>query len=71
MAFRFEESGQTLTAEELRTMRRSLSYLPRQQLAIRYTEQLKKCGYDFGRVPPPRVMQELVTLWKVLWKQKR
>jgi hypothetical protein len=32
-----------------------------------YQKMLKKCRLREGELPTPRMMQELVTLWKVLW----
>ncbi len=36
-----------------------------------YEKLLERCRLRAGMPPPPCMMQELVTLWKVLWRWRK
>ena len=57
-----------LTSAELGELRRRLAAMPGYELEIFYKATLNACRYEAGRVPSPRIIQELVTAWKVLRK---
>jgi hypothetical protein len=57
-----------MTQEQLSQMRRRLSQLTPHTVRGSYEEALERCRLRAGTPPPPRAIQELVTLWKVLWK---
>jgi hypothetical protein len=68
MARRPEFPAIVMTAEELKQLKRSLSMLSPHTVRDNYQELLEKCRLREGSPPPtPRMMQELVTLWRVLW----
>jgi hypothetical protein len=54
---------------ELEELRRRLLSLPNHELESFYKSTHNACRYEvLGRVPSPRIMQELITAWKVLRK---
>jgi hypothetical protein len=57
-----------MTREELKEPRRSLSLLSPHTVRDNYIELLASCRLRDGTPPPPRTMQRLVTLWKILWR---
>jgi len=58
-----------MTAEQLREMRRGLTLLSPHMVKEKYKTVMDRCRfYDLAT---PRMMQELVTLWKVLWKWRK
>ena len=61
-------SQEQLTPGELVELRRRLAAMPGYELEIFYKATLNACRYEAGRVPCPRIIQELVTAWKVLRK---
>jgi len=68
MARRPEFSANALTREQLKELKRSLSLLSPHTVRGKYEETLLKCRLRGESPPPPRLMQELVTLWRVLWR---
>lgn len=68
MAQRPEFPGSVMTRDELNRLKRSLSLLSPYAVRDNYERMLEKCRLREGAPPSPRMMQELVTLWKVLWK---
>jgi hypothetical protein len=57
-----------LTPEELEELRRRLAAINLHELEIFYKATHNACRYEAGRVPCPRVIQELVQAWKLLRK---
>jgi len=68
MAWRPEYPVNVMTAKELKQLKRSLSMLSPYTVRDNYQKQLEKCRLWEGSPPAPRMMQELVTLWRVLWR---
>ena len=71
MARRPEFPAIVMTAEELKQLKRSLSMLSPYTVRDDYQKLLEKCRLREGALPTPRMMQELVTLWKVLWTWRK
>lgn len=71
MAPRPEFPASVMTREELKQLKRSLSILSPYAVRDNYKVMLEKCRLREGALPTPRMMQELVTLWKVLrgWRK--
>ena len=59
-------SREKLTEEELAKLREQLLALPAYELESYYRAALNACRYEAGRLPSPRLMQELVQAWKAL-----
>jgi hypothetical protein len=58
-----------MTEEQLRELRRSLQLLSPHMVKEKYKTVMDRCRfYDLAT---PKMMQELVTLWKVLWKWRK
>jgi hypothetical protein len=58
-----------MTEAQLRELRRSLSLLSPQIVREKYKVVMDRCRfYDLAT---PRRMQELVTLWKILWQWRK
>jgi hypothetical protein len=58
-----------MTEAQLRELRRSLSLLSPQIVREKYKVVMDRCRfYDLAT---PRMMQELVTLWKILWQWRK
>jgi hypothetical protein len=55
-----------MTREQLEDLHRNLSHLSPDVVKERYRQAADRCR--FLELPTPRVIQELVTAWKVLWK---
>lgn len=70
MARRPEVSKSIMTENELADLKRRLSLLSPQHVQEEYKAQVERCRLQ-GEVPPPYMIQRLVTIWKVLWKMKR
>ncbi len=58
-----------MTLEELQTFRRNLLMLSPYSVKQKFREAADKCR--FLELPPPRVMQELITIWRVLWQWRK
>jgi len=71
MARRPELPANVMTREQLRELKRSLSMLGPHTVLDNYRKMLERCRVLQGTLPTPRMMQELVTLWKVLrgWRK--
>jgi hypothetical protein len=55
-----------MTREQLEDFQRNLTLLSPDMVKERYRQAADRCR--FLDLPTPRVIQELVTAWKVLWK---
>jgi len=65
-------SREQLTRTELEDLRQKLSAMPPHELESYYRATHNACRYEVqGRVPPPRMMQELVVAWKVLRREAK
>jgi hypothetical protein len=71
MARRPEFPANVMTREQLRELKRSLSMLSPHTVRDNYRKMLEQCRLLQGTLPTPRMMQELVTLWKVLWRWRK
>jgi len=71
MARRPEFPAMVMTAEELKQLKRSLSMLSPHTVQDNYQKLLEKCRLREEALPTPRMMQELVTLWRVLWTWRK
>jgi hypothetical protein len=63
------QPNDAMTPEQLKEMRRGLLLLSPHIVKERYKVVVDKCR--FVDLPSPKVVQELVTLWKVLWKWRK
>jgi len=63
-----ESDGLVLSSAELEEMRRSLSRLSIDAVRHAYQTAYARCRMVNDRVPSARSMQELVQVWKQLWK---
>lgn len=64
----YQKQDEVLNREQIQDLRRSLSLLSPSSVLDFYRTVHKDCAPE--RKPSPRVMQQLVTAWKVLrrWK---
>jgi hypothetical protein len=58
-----------LTREQLKQLERNLSLLSPYAVKEKYRQAADRCR--FLDLPTPRVIQELVTTWKVLWRWRK
>jgi hypothetical protein len=58
-----------LSAKALRELHRSLLLLSPEVVRDRYIKIVDRCR--FMELATPRMMQELVTAWRVLWKWRK
>lgn len=58
-----------MTEQQIQEMRRSLQLLSPFHVREKYKTVLDRCR--FMELASPKMMQELVTLWKVLWKWRK
>jgi len=58
-----------MSRRELRELERSLSLLSPMIVKEKYKVLADRCR--FLELPTPRLMQEFVATWKVLWKRRR
>jgi hypothetical protein len=58
-----------LTRQQLKALERSLSLLSPYIVKEKYRQAADRCR--FLDLPTPRVIQELVTTWKVLWRWRK
>jgi hypothetical protein len=70
MVRRPEVQKNIMTEQELAELQRSLSLLSPVHVQEEYRAQIERCKLQ-SDVPPPYVIQRLVTIWKVLWRQRR
>jgi hypothetical protein len=71
MAQRPEFPAHVMTREQLRELKCSLSMLSPDTVRDNYQKTLEKCRLREGALATPRMLQELVTLWKVLWRWRK
>ena len=60
-----------LSADDLKSMRESLSRLSLEAVRHAYQTAYARCRMVNDRVPSARSIQELVQAWKSLWTAKR
>jgi hypothetical protein len=58
-----------LTRDQLKQLERNLSLLSPYIVKEKYRQAADRC--HFLDLPTPRVIQELVTTWKVLWRWRK
>ena len=58
-----------LTRQQLKELERSLSLLSPHIVKEKYRQVADRCR--FLDLPTPRVIQELVTTWRVLWRWRK
>ena len=58
-----------LTRDELKQLERNLSLLSPYMVKEKYRRAADRCR--FLDLPTPRVVQELVTTWRVLWRWRK
>jgi hypothetical protein len=58
-----------LTRDQLKQLERNLSLLSSHIVKEKYRQAADRCR--FLDLPTPRVIQELVTTWKVLWRWRK
>ena len=58
-----------MTRQQLEQLQRSLSLLSPHIVKEKYRQLADRCR--FLDLPTPRVIQELVTTWKVLWRWRK
>lgn len=58
-----------MTRKQLQQLERSLSLLSPHSVKEKYRQLADRCR--FLDLPTPRIMQELVTTWKVLWRWRK
>jgi hypothetical protein len=58
-----------MTREQVQELRRSLLLLSPYHVQEKYKNVLDRCR--FVELATPKMMQELISLWKVLWKWRR
>jgi hypothetical protein len=66
-----EEFDRPMSPEQLIERRQQLSKLSPHHVADAYRQAYEKCRMDGERVPRASAVQDLVTIWKLLWKWKR
>lgn len=62
-------SKEVMTRDELKSLERNLSLLSPAIVKERYKQLADRCR--FLDLPTPRVIQELVTTWRVLWRWRK
>jgi len=67
----FPKQDDVLTEEELKRFRHGLAHLAPSHIEQEYRTLLEKCKLRPGMLPAPRLMQQLVAVWKTLWKWRR
>ena len=60
---------EVMTRDELKNLERNLSLLSPAIVKERYKQLADRCR--FLELPTPRVIQELVTTWRVLWRWRK
>lgn len=59
------------TLEELDRLKHSVALLSPKTRVNNYLQSREKCRLDNGAPRPPRFVQELVPIWRVLWRWSR
>jgi len=62
-------ANDALTRAQLKQLERNLSLLSPYVVKEKYRQAADRCR--FLDLPTPRVIQELVTTWKVLWRWRK
>ena len=60
-----------MTPQELAKRRREYSMLHDSMVKREYRRAWKDCAMDGEESPPPGAIQNLVQVWKVLWRWRR
>ena len=60
-----------MSEEELARRRHEYSMLHESRVNQLYREAWKECSMDGDKIPPPNVIQNLVQVWKVLWRWRK
>ena len=58
-----------MTREQLKELQRNLSLLSPYTVKEKYRTLVDRCR--FLDLPTPRIIQELVTTWRVLWRWRK
>lgn len=58
-----------MTRDQLKELQRNLSLLSPYAVKEKYRQLVDRCR--FLELPTPRIIQELVTTWKVLWRWRK
>jgi hypothetical protein len=58
-----------MTKEQLEDLERGLAHLPPDMVRERFKSAADRCR--FLELPSPRVVQELVAAWKILWRWRK
>jgi hypothetical protein len=58
-----------MTPDQLKQLQRNLSLLSPYAVKEKYRLLVDRCR--FLELPTPRIIQELVTTWKVLWRWRK
>jgi hypothetical protein len=66
-----EEFDRPLTPQQIAERRQQLAKLSPAHVADAYRQAYEKCRMDSDRVPRASAVQDLVTIWKLLWRWKR
>jgi hypothetical protein len=62
--------SQAMKEEQLANVREWVGRLSDQELQNVYLDQVKGCRFERGAIPDARQMQQLVQIWRELWKRK-
>jgi len=62
-------SSEVMSRDQLKNLERNLSLLSPAIVKERYQQLADRCR--FLDLPSPRVIQELVTTWRVLWRWQK
>jgi hypothetical protein len=65
-----QQNSEVMSAEELKQMRGSLSRISLNAARHAYHTAYARCRMVNDRVPSARSIQELVQVWKQLWKRR-
>jgi hypothetical protein len=68
-AYGAQPPKEIMTRDELKNLERNLSLLSPAIVKERYKQLADRCR--FLDLPTPRIIQELVTTWRVLWRWRR
>ena len=64
-----DTAKEVMSRHELKNLERNLSLLSPAIVKERYKQLADRCR--FLELPTPRVIQELVTTWRVLWRWRK
>jgi hypothetical protein len=60
-----------MSVAELKEFSRRAAHLSPVTVEEQFRQLWERCRPDRGALPTPRTMQEIVALWKLLWRQRR